>query len=254
MNSDLDHDLRVPPAVTLRFERFALDVCEEAKLDFDQWASKTHELVGHLQQLWRQGIEMGMNTEDASGHAFEVFGSVAAVGRSFRQPWIKRFLLWRRYQGQRYAIFLSAAVLSAYEGAGRMSAANPDTFKVGSVGFFFLLATSLNGAVALGCLLLVQWRPRIRSTLGRALFACRWMVALFIFTGVFNVLFPAFVNFPLAAYGALGQPSNLPSVVWEGVVAALGLLGGLGYLSELFRFPQRQSAKAQKELVAMMPG
>ncbi len=37
-------------------------------------------------------------------------------------------------------------------------------------------------------------------------------------------------------------------------MAALGLLGGLGYLSELFRFPQRQSAKVQKELVPMMPG
>jgi hypothetical protein len=254
MSSNPEHELRVPPAVTLQFERFALEVCEEAKLDFDQWASKTHELVGHLQQLWRQGIERGLNTDDASAHAFAVFGSVATVGRSFRPPWIRRFLLWRRYQGQRYALFLSAAVLCAYAAAGRMSAANPDTFKSGSVGFFYLLGTSLNGAVALGSLLLVQWRPTIRSQPGKALFACRWLVAPFILTGIFNVLLPAFVTFPLVAYGALTRPANLPSAVWEGVVAAFGLLGGLGYLSELFRFPQRRSDKVQKELVAMMPG
>lgn len=254
MSSNLDQDLRVPPAVTLQFERFALAVCEEAKLDFDQWASKTHELVGHLQQLWRQGIEMGMNTEDASGRAFEVFGSVEAVGRAFRQPWIMRFLLWRRYQGQRYAIFLSGAVLCAYAAAGRMAAANPDTFKAGSVGFFYLLGTSLNGAVALGALGLVQWQPKIRSGPGRVLFACRWLVAPLMFMGVFNVLLPVFVSFPLAAFHALSRPANLPSVAWEGAVAAVGALGGLGYLSELFRFPQRRSARLQKELLAMMPG
>ncbi len=254
MNSNVDAELRVPPAVTLQFERFALAVCEEAKLDFDQWASKTHELVGHLQQLWREGIDMGMNTDDASNRALQVFGSVEAIGRAVRHPWITRYLLWRRYQGQRYAIYLSGAVVCAYAAAARMAMANPEAFKSGSVGFFYLLGTSLNGAVALGSLALVQWKPQIRSKPVRSLFACRWVVVPFMFMGVFNVLLPTFVSFPLAAYHALSRPANLPSVALEGVVAVLGLLGGLGYLSELFRFPQRRSTRVQKELMAMMPG
>ena len=246
----MESELRVPPAVTVGFERLALSICEEAKLDFAEWASKTHELVGHLQELWREGVELGLNTDASEARALDAFGTVEQVGRSLRLPWFRRYMLFERYRGQRYAAYLCGATLCAYAGVGRLVIENEQHYSVGSVGFFYLLATSLNGAVCLAALLLVKWQPAIQSSIIRAFFAGRWIVAPMIVLGLLNVTVFELIFLPSQIVYAIRDVSNLPGLVFDATASVLGLLGAACYISELLSIPQRRSEKLQRELLS----
>ncbi len=246
----MSDDLRVPPSVTLSFERLVVAVCEEAKLDFEQWAPKTHEFVTHLQERWREGVEQGLSDTAAESRAVERFGSVAAVGRSLRPTWLRRYLTFQRYRGQRYALFLSGAVFCAYVETESMAATGGAKYEVGSVGFYYLLGCSLNGAVAAGALAIVKWRPSVRARVFKGLLACRWIVAPLMFTGLLNCVLPAFVIFPREVKAVIHTPSRLPMLAFVGFAACIGLVGTAGYLSELFEVPRRRSQRLQREILA----
>jgi hypothetical protein len=246
----MSNEVRVPPGVTFDFERLAVAICEEAKLDYEQWAPQVHELVTHLQERWREGVEQGLNTDDAESRALELFGSKTQVARSLRASWIRRFLTFQRYRGQRYAMFLCAAVVCAYVTVGMQVHANQANYAVGSVGFFYLLGTSLNGAVALGALALVKWRPQVRSKVLAVLLACRWVVAPLILTGLFNVLIMGAVLWPREiARAVLGAPDPYMLVLLS-IAGSFGLIGAAGYVSELVEVPNRRSKRLKKILLA----
>ena len=249
----MESEARVPPAVTVAFERLALSICEEAKLDFSEWASKTHELVGHLQELWREGVELGLNTDASEARALELFGTMENVGKALRPPWIRRYLFLERYRGQRYAMFMTAAVVSSYFGAVRMILSSPGSYEVGSVQFFYLLGTSLNGACSLGALAAIQWAPRIRSRLLKCLFACRWILVPFVLTGLFNVVWPVLIALPQAMVRVISTRSVDEMLIMECAAAITGALGAAGYLSELIKLPARRSRRLQRQLTAALP-
>ncbi len=246
----MESEARVPPAVTVAFERLALSICEEAKLDFSEWASKTHELVGHLQELWREGVEQGLNTDAAEARALELFGTTENVGKALRPPWIRRYLFLERYRGQRYAMFMTAAVIASYMGAVHSIEAHEAQYEVGSVGFFYLLGTSLNGACALGSLAAIQWAPRIRSRVLKCLFACRWILGVFVLTGLLNVILPAAIGMPKAIIWAANNRSLNEMLFLEGAAAIVGALGAAGYIAEIIKLPARRSRRLQRQLPA----
>jgi len=79
-------DSRIPPGVTLAFEKAATQICNDAKLDYDEWPLRAYETVTHLQERWRDGILKGLSTDEAERQALNAFGKLSAVARSLRKP------------------------------------------------------------------------------------------------------------------------------------------------------------------------
>ena len=105
---------RVPPAVSLNFERLVMEVCNRAKLDFDDWPLEARELLNHLETRWREGIERGLSTEAAEERAILLFGGADQVAKSLRRPWLKRVLFYRRYRAERYFWILGVTAIKAW--------------------------------------------------------------------------------------------------------------------------------------------
>ena len=107
-------ELRVPPAVMLDFERIVAEVCDVAKLDYDERPLTTNELLGFLQECWREGVQRGLSTDDAKEDALERFGDLERVGKSFRRPWIKRIIYQKNYKAARYLMVLGVGLTNAF--------------------------------------------------------------------------------------------------------------------------------------------
>ena len=105
---------RIPGGVTLTFQRSVAQVCDEAKLDSDEWTLRFCEGVLHLQERWRDGIEGGLSTEEAQRQVLVSYGDPLAVGKSWRKPWYFRVLFQERYRTTRYLFFLFAYVLFSW--------------------------------------------------------------------------------------------------------------------------------------------
>ena len=101
-------ELRIPPGVTFQFEKVLALVAEHARLGATDWAIRSHELMGQFEHRWREGIEMGLSTNDASTRALEMFGDPEAVGRRFRKNSEWKLLFSRDWQWIRIIVFLIA--------------------------------------------------------------------------------------------------------------------------------------------------
>ena len=102
---------RIPPAVNEAFVSLAAEVCDRARMDYDEWMVNSQELVFHLQERWREGVELGLNTDDAKSRAFKLFGSPSSVAKSLRKPWLMRLLYYKRFRSERFGFFILAFFL-----------------------------------------------------------------------------------------------------------------------------------------------
>ena len=193
----MDSGERIPPAVSLAFERLASEVCERAALDYDEWPLKAHELATHLQEKWREGVGLNLSTDAAQQRAIEAFGPVKAVAKSLRRPWLLRILTYRRYQTERVVIFLAASffiawltVLDVYyrqELDGKpvdlaevmlpFSAAN---FLHGLGGFYI-------GFIAWGTARLIRWQPPTQRPALAALCQARYLAGALLLFPIFHL-------------------------------------------------------------------
>lgn len=164
------NDFRVPPAVSLTFEKAATDICNRAKLDYDEWPLQAHEFVTHLQERWKEGIEKGLTTEDAEARALALFGDPAATAKALRKPWLRRVLSYERYRPERHLLFLVAYVFHAWLTVLDVhyrtfyNHQNPDLntillpfqlrFFVDGLGMFFV------GLTGVAAVMLIQWLPK----------------------------------------------------------------------------------------------
>ena len=175
--------LRVPPATSLKFQEAATQVCNLAKLDFDQWPLQAHELVSHLEQRWVEGVESGLNTDAAEERALKLFGDLSRVAATLKKPWHRRVLSDYRYRADRYFIFFTASILSAwllfldvhfrpvYDSGTALTKADIEKFMlpfdwafwVNGLGVFFV---SLAGIASVAC---VRWSPNPRQPWLKAL-------------------------------------------------------------------------------------
>jgi hypothetical protein len=206
-------DLRVPPGVTQAFEEKATQICNDAKLDFDEWPLRAYEAVTHLQERWRKGIRIGLGTDEAERQALNSYGEPSVVARSWRKAWHKRMLFHQRYRPDRFFLFLVAyvffswlAVLDVHFRAymdGKdvdlpqvMLPFNSRAFDqnekypplaqiVSSLRLEFFvdgLGTFFVGLAALASVVTIQWRPNFKNPLLNQIFVSRyllWVVALF---------------------------------------------------------------------------
>ena len=178
-------ELRVPPATTRTFERLVTGICNRARLETEDWPLRAHELLNHLQDRWREGIEAGLTTEAAEERALQLFGKPGAVARRMKERWWKRLLLQRRFRLHRNLVYVS----SAFIGQGlcalfvKFYENNPQAsheYAVGSILFSLL---------PLACAWVVSWKPKITNVLLRWLFALRNVLWLSVVSGFLNELF-----------------------------------------------------------------
>ena len=104
----------IPVDVKIAIGATALQVCEEAKLDFDEWPLRAHEAVTHLRERWRDGTYNGLSSVEAKRQVLDSYGDPLAVGKSWRKPWYFRVLFHERYRATRYLLFLFAYVLFSW--------------------------------------------------------------------------------------------------------------------------------------------
>lgn len=99
---------RIPPAVNEVFVQIASQVCNRARMDYDEWLVNSQELAFHLQERWREGIALGLSTDAAQSRAIEKFGDPNIVAKSLRKPWLQRLLFYDRFRPERYGFFILA--------------------------------------------------------------------------------------------------------------------------------------------------
>lgn len=104
----------IPGYVKVAFEATALQICDEAKLDSDEWPLRAHEAVTHLRERWRDGTYSGLSSDEAKRQVLDAYGDPLAVGKSWRKPWYFRVLFHERYRATRYLLFLFAYVLFSW--------------------------------------------------------------------------------------------------------------------------------------------
>jgi hypothetical protein len=98
----------VPAPVRVRFAKVATAVCQQAKLDYLDWAETVAELNNDLEQKWINCCdEVGLNDDAAQQEALRLFDPPSAV-RHFRKPWLVRLWSYERYRPQRQLVFLAA--------------------------------------------------------------------------------------------------------------------------------------------------
>ncbi|GEM_PF-1588569 len=194
--------LRVPPGVDFAFEKRVNDVLEQAKPDYNRLPSMRTELMEHLRERWRQGIERNLSTEAAEEQALESFGNSETVGKSLREVWWRRLLTYRRYRAERFLVMVSSSIWASYwilayaPGAGEFSKEMQESIQQ------FRYGTFLNVVFALCALSILSLRIKFRYTVLRWVFKIRHCLWVFVISYGLNLLVLPFVylmdgTFPL---------------------------------------------------------
>ena len=237
-------ELRVPPAVTFAFEKVVAKVCDRARLETEEWPLKARELLNHLQQRWREGIEMGLSTDAAQSRALEMFGPPSLVARSLRETWWKRLMFQRRCRTARNLVFLSSSFVCSAVSVTMTN--NFQGLPMASGGY--TAGVFMNGLLALGSAWIISWKARIPNGLLQALFSVRHILWLMVLSGFLNVVFIPLVGL-LKAQSA---PENSLSLVGAGWFVAswiYGCMGGACLVSESLNLADRRKA-VSRETVA----
>jgi len=197
------NDIRIPPAVSLAFERIAYKICELAKLDHDEWQMQVHELRTHLQERWKEGIELGLSTEKAEERALVLFGSPQAIAKSLRKPLFTRLLTYKRFRSERLLTFLAAFVFYSWLqvlDVHYRAYLNDDTVELSNVMLpfswqFFTdgLGTFFIGLIAVLSVVVIQWQPANEN---------KW-------SGLFVARYVLFIGIALAIIDLAVKPSYL---------------------------------------------
>lgn len=234
---------RVPPAVSLNFERLVLDVCNRARLDFDDWPLEARELLNHLENRWREGIEMGLSTGAAEERAVALFGDVKQVARSLRAPWLRRMLFYRRYRAERYFAILASVVINAWMCLAIILielTASGTAQSLNARNLFGILSASTQGITCLFCIRAIRWTPETACVWLRRLLSLRYLLGV--------IVLSTFVNLPVTPFVCwYGFPwSNPFGWVDAGFLAMhlgmapLGLLAAACILSETLGWPENK--------------
>ncbi len=233
-------ELRVPPSVTFKFERFIAEVCHRAKLDDHEWPLKARELLSHLQERWREGVEAGLNDADAQERALQLFGEPKAVARRLRQSWLRRLLYHQNCRPHRYLVFLSACLSGTLMLAVEVLLLAKDR----GMPMEYLVGAFTNGFLALGALLVVKWRPPLQPIWLRYLLGIRHVLWFFVVSGFINA-----AATPLKALGLLIRDgfSFVLALLFAGPIC-LGFVGAACLLSELLDFSGRRRLKTEELL------
>lgn len=245
--------LRIPPATTLSFQKTATQVCNLAKLDYDEWPLHAHELVNHLNERWREGIELGLSTDAAQERALRLFGDTSHVAQSIKRPWYRRLLTQQRYRPERYLIFLGAYVFYSWLAVLDVhfrpiyDTGQPPTvqaiehimlpfhrdFWLHGMGGFFV------GLAGIASVTAFQWRPHFRSAWLNSLLEMRKLLAgTALLTAVGLCVMPS-----LFAYQTLANYDHyfryIGFVGLHFLAIGMGWLGAACLLVELFSYPER---------------
>jgi hypothetical protein len=228
-------DLRVPPAVTFAFEKVVASVCDQAKLEAEDWPLRARELLNYFQERWREGVEMGLSTEEAQSRALEMFGPSKLVARSLREVWWKRLIFQRRCRAARNMVFLSSSFVCS-----AISTTVTNNFhKLPMASGALTSGVFMNGLLALGSAWLIAWKPRIPYVLVQMLFSLRHILWLLVFSGFLNVVSVP----PIELYRVLTSSNgNLISMGWFLVSWIYGCLGGACLVSESLNLAGRRKA------------
>ena len=236
-------DLRVPPAVTFRFERCVAAICHYAKLDDYEWPLKARELLSHLQARWREGVENGLSDEAAEQRALELFGPSKSVAKSLRQPWWRRLLFYQNHRQHRLLTFLAASLF----GTLLLGMAHIFLAKEAVPDAAQMIGSFTNSFIALGSLLAVKWRPTGPAWL-RGVLLIRHGLWFFIGVGWLNVAGNPLVALGLYLrlnWGILALPVLLVAILF-------GWLGAACFGSEVLNLAERRRRLTPETLAFQM--
>jgi hypothetical protein len=235
-------ELRVPPAVTMKFENTAHYVCNKAKLDFDAWPLHIHEFVTHLQDRWREGIELGLDTDQAEERALQLFGNLNKVAQGVRKHWLKRLIYDDRCKVNRYFIVLLDSVLvSTLTFYLYLTRKHQPTFDSDEV--MQLYGAYFNGFIGMGSVAIIRWKPNIKYTILRWIYAIRYVFIIFVLTCFINITLYAYLLFYFV-FKRFDIEINYLTIFWPHLIAVLlGTLAAVCMISELFNLPARAKKK-----------
>lgn len=232
-------ETRVPPAVTFSFERYVAEVCHRAKLDDHEWPLKARELLSHLQERWREGVDGGLNDADAQERAIQLFGQPVDVARRLRQSWLRRLLYHQKCRPHRYVVFLTACLSGTLIMAVEVLLTNDKDIPVD-----FIVGAFTNGFLAVGALMVIQWRPPLKPVWLGWLLSIRHVLWFFVVSGFINA-----ASTPLKALWPL-IVDDFPLVIMMLFLGpiCLGFIGAACLLSEALDFAGRRKSKTDELL------
>lgn len=227
---------RIPPACRFRFERFVSQVCEAAKLDYEQRPLVAHELLTHLCERWRHWEERGLDSEASTERALVEFGSVNEVASAHRLPWLKRFLVHKRERGNRRVFFLLVSVvLTWFAVVDRFDIEiREDPFESQVIH----ITTFLNAPLAVlyfSIFYLPIERPWLRVL-------C-WTRHIMIVPGVMGLLNTSYYPVLLLIQSPNWDVYSSVEILLRFVFIVLGWIATLGILSDLFRYPEKYARR-----------
>ena len=243
-------EVRVPPAVTFTFERLVADVCQQAKLDDHEWALTARELLTHLQNRWREGDALNLNTDTATQRALDLFGNAEVVAKSLRRPWWNRLLFHENRRLKRILVFLSASVWGVALLSTSMVMLNvaSDGAKSDIPALGLLAGYFVHPFIVLGSLFVVKWQPVGWPFLLRQLLLIRHILWVMVVLGCWNVAFIP-IRVLLSLFQVEWWPAALPIVVPS---IGFGILGAACFWSEMVGLSGRGKQSAQEAMAFQM--
>jgi hypothetical protein len=242
-------NIRIPPAVNEVFVSVASQVCNRARMDYDEWLVNSQELTFHLQERWRESVEMGLNTEDAKNRALQLFGDVSAVAKSLRKPWLQRLLFYKRFRSERFGFFILAYFLYTWvvifdtHWKDLMHRNDTTPFQIllpfGLDFFINGIGSMIIGLAAAGCVVLAQWQPFFHARWLNRILTIRYLLLLL--PGY--ALFAMMIRSPLGAYTTLTEfmvdyspftSITIPFFIMHVIGIAIGGLGAICLMFEIF--------------------
>ncbi|NJK92628.1 MAG: hypothetical protein HC904_12850 [Blastochloris sp.] len=226
--------LRIPPGVDFAFEKRVNAVLESAKPDYDRLPELRTELMEHLRQRWREGIEKNLSTEAAEEQALELFGDPEAIGKSLREVWWRRLLFYRRCRAERFLIMVSCSVWATYCLYFGETDYQRLSKELQQAVIEYRYASFMNATFALLSLILISHKLRLNSRPLRWLYGLRHCLWIFLFSYGLNIFL-----MPLIYFGDQCIPF-LPQdwIWWQKMIIFLSIflscaLGGACLLKEV---------------------
>ena len=239
---------RIPPAVNEVFVQVASEVCDRSKMDYEEWLVNSQELAFHLQERWREGVDKGLNAENAELRALKLFGEPSAVAKSLRKPWLGRLLHYKRFRSERFYFFVLAYFLytwliifdTHWPNLVRKVETTPFAILLPFNPGFFLsgFGTMLVGLAAAGGVVVAQWQPLFKMKWLNQILITRNL--LLVFTGY--VLFDLIIRSPSIAYASLGQfmtqysvysSITIPCLIMHLLAIGVGWFGAICLIYEI---------------------
>lgn len=248
--------LRIPPAIRMRFEQTAAEVCEMAKLDYADAPMRAREIVGHLEERWRELAEGNSSSEEAERLVLERFGKPERIAQRLRRPFLARLLIYRRYAAERLVAFLGASVclcwvsVVEFQYRPELNGTSKPLFSLIFPESYTFFLTGLGsygvGIVAVGAALIMRWKPAKGGLLGNVWFQARHALAIVPLLASLSLLtVPSYFGY--VACKEYVQTPTYP--VYLGCIAfsvIAGWLGGAAMISECLDIPGKLSRRRNR--------